>query len=238
MDGNGCAVRLTLSGPCPTFRRRQASLFFYRIERALRRHIGSVNRLQIKWPPLNSGKRNATRRPRLRSSRTIGSGRFQALCAPPPKKNIRAHLVEVRSLFAITSPSVHSVQRPENINNLYPVVTSRRESKRANAHRDWSHLALRKPATSRPVDGRYGGHRFSSAMHGRRIIIQTLHPPRCLRHRPPMQFKEGSLSPRRCGPTSHESLCQRWPPYLPSTGRLVAGFLRAKCHHLVGCQHA
>jgi hypothetical protein len=38
---------LTLSGPCPTFRRRQASLFFYRIERALRRHIGSVNRLQI-----------------------------------------------------------------------------------------------------------------------------------------------------------------------------------------------
>jgi len=37
-----------VSGPCPTFRRlRQASLFFYRIERALRRHIGSVNRLQI-----------------------------------------------------------------------------------------------------------------------------------------------------------------------------------------------
>ena len=27
---------------------------------------------------------------------------------------------EVRSLFAITSPSVHSVQSPENINNLYP----------------------------------------------------------------------------------------------------------------------
>ena len=41
---------------------------------------------------------------------------------------------------------------------------------------DSKHLALRKPATSRPVDGRYGGHRFSSAMHGRRIIIQTLHP--------------------------------------------------------------
>jgi hypothetical protein len=59
---------------------------------------------------------------------------------------------------------------------LYPLVTSRRASKRANTHRDWSHLALRKPATSRPVDGRYGGHRFSSAMHGRRIIIQTLHP--------------------------------------------------------------
>jgi hypothetical protein len=38
--------------------------------------------------------------------------------------------------FAITSPSVHSVQRPENINNLYPVVTSRREGKRANTHRD------------------------------------------------------------------------------------------------------
>ena len=33
---------------------------------------------------------------------------------------------------------------------------------------------LRKPAIP-PVDGRYGGHRFSSAMHGRRIIIQTLH---------------------------------------------------------------
>ena len=50
-----------------------------------------------------------------------------------------------------------------------------------------------------------------------------------------MQFKEGSLSLRRCGPTSHESLCQRWPPYLPATGRLVAGFRRAKCHHLVRC---
>src|SRR3981189_2325193 len=61
------------------------------------------------------------------------------------------------AFFAITSPSVHSVQRPENINNLYPVVTSRRESKRANAHRDWSHLALRKPATN-------GGHRFSRVM--------------------------------------------------------------------------
>ena len=35
-------------------------------------------------------------------------------------KKYRAHLVEVRSLFAITSPSVHSVQSPENINNLYP----------------------------------------------------------------------------------------------------------------------
>ena len=34
-------------------------------------------------------------------------------------------------------------------------------------------------------------------------------------------------------PTSHESLCQRWPPYLPAIGRLVAGFRRAKCHHLV-----
>ena len=40
------------------------------------------------------------------------------------EKKYRAHLVEVRSLFAITSPSVHSLQRPENINNLYPVVTS------------------------------------------------------------------------------------------------------------------
>ena len=37
----------------------------------------------------------------------------------------------------------------------------------------------------RPVDGRYGGHRFSSAMHGRRIIIQTLHPaPRNYSHNP------------------------------------------------------
>jgi len=34
------------------------------------------------------------------------------------------------------------------------------------------------------------------------------------------QFKESSLSPRRCGPASNESLCQRWPSYLPSTGRL------------------
>jgi hypothetical protein len=108
--------------------------------------------------------------------------------SPSLKKN-RAHLVEVRSLFAITSPSVHSVQRFENINNLYPVVTSRRESERANAHRDWSHLALRKPATSRPVDGRYGGHRFSSAMHGRRIIIQTLHPaPELARIIPPQEL--------------------------------------------------
>ena len=82
------------------------------------------------------------------------------------------------SFFAITSRSVHSVQRPDNINNLYPIVTSRRESKRANAHRDWSHLALRKPATSRLVDGRYAGHRFSSAMHGRRIIFRRYTPPR------------------------------------------------------------
>ena len=67
------------------------------------------------------------------------------------------------SLFAITSPSVHSVQGTENINNLYLVVTSRRESKRANTHRDWSHLALRKPATSRAIAGSYGGHRFSSS---------------------------------------------------------------------------
>ena len=36
-------------------------------------------------------------------------------------------------------------------------------------------------------------------------------------------------------PTSHESLCQRWPPYLPAIGRLVAGFRRAKRHHLVRC---
>ena len=58
-------------------------------------------------------------------------------------------------------------------------------SKRANAHRDWSHLALRKPATSRPVDGRYG----SSAMHGRRIIIQTLHPaPELARIIPPQEL--------------------------------------------------
>ena len=102
------------------------------------------------------------------------------------------------------------------------LVTSRRESKRAKAHRDWSHLALRKPATSRPVDGRYGSHRFSSKFRPGAFAIV-----------PPMQLKEGSLSLRRCGPTSHESLCQRWPPYLPATGRLVAGFRRAKCHHLV-----
>ena len=88
-----------------------------------------------------------------RRDQPLGARTFRRL------KKYRAHLVEVRSLFAITSPSVHSVQRFENINNLYPVVTSRRESERANAHRDWSHLALRKPATSRPVDGRYGGHR-------------------------------------------------------------------------------
>jgi hypothetical protein len=33
------------------------------------------------------------------------------------------------------------------------------------ASRDWSHLALRKPASSRPVAGRYGGHctRFAPA---------------------------------------------------------------------------
>jgi site-specific DNA recombinase len=41
------------------------------------------------------------------------------LPSPSLKKN-RAHLVEVRSLFAITSPSVHSVQRPENINISAP----------------------------------------------------------------------------------------------------------------------
>jgi hypothetical protein len=58
------------------------------------------------------------------------------------------------------------------------------------------------------------------------VLCETATPhPGAYRHRPPMQFKEGSLRPRRCGPTNHESLCQRWLLYLPSTGRLVAGFL-------------
>ena len=39
---------------------------------------------------------------------------FDTSGAPPPEKKYRAHLAEVRSLFAITSPFVHSVQR------LYP----------------------------------------------------------------------------------------------------------------------
>ena len=45
--------------------------------------------------------------------------------------------------------SVQSVQRPENINNLYP--SSRLDGKASgqSAHRDWSNLALRKPAASR-----------------------------------------------------------------------------------------
>ena len=33
------------------------------------------------------------------------------------------------------------MQRPENINNLYPSLRLD-QSKRANTHRDWSHLAL------------------------------------------------------------------------------------------------
>jgi hypothetical protein len=120
----------------------------------------------------------------------------QAVLVAAPEKN-RVYPIKIHSFFfAITSPSVHSVQRPENINNLYPVVTSRRESKRANAHRDWSHLALRKPATSRPVDGRYGGHRFSSAMHDRRIIIQTLHP--VPEHRPPLLFAPLCFAAHQC----------------------------------------
>jgi hypothetical protein len=41
---------------------------------------------------------------------------------------------------------------------------------------NWSHLALRKPATSRAIAGRYGGHRFSSAMHGRRINYSDATP--------------------------------------------------------------
>ena len=47
-------------------------------------------------------------------------------------------------------PSHHSSDSPPNpeaagkseIDNLYPVVASRRESKRANAHRDWSRLVI------------------------------------------------------------------------------------------------
>ena len=84
-------------------------------------------------------------------------------------------LQELRRLFI-------SVQRPENINNLYLVVTSRRESKRAKTHRDWSHLALRKPATSRAIAGSYGGHSGG--------IWCQLHPPaprrRCLRNNCPL----------------------------------------------------
>src|SRR4051794_5928173 len=90
------------------------------------------------------------------------------------------------------------------------VVTSRRESKRAKAYRDWSHLALQKPATSRPVDGRYGGHRSSR--------------------------KAPSAPPVR--PHKSRVIVPTMASYLPSTGRLVAGFLTAKCHHLVGCQRA
>jgi hypothetical protein len=50
------------------------------------------------------------------------------LAAYSPPEKIGCIRKDSLAFFAITSPSVHSVQRPENINNLYPVDTSRRES--------------------------------------------------------------------------------------------------------------
>ena len=69
---------------------------------------------------------------------------------------------------------------------------------------DWSHLALRKPATSRPVDGRYVGHRFSSAMHGRRIFRRYTPPP-AYRHRPQCSSRKAPSAPAGAAPqvTSH-----------------------------------
>src|SRR3981189_2160540 len=115
------------------------------------------------------------------------------------------HLAEVRSLFAITSRCFHPVLRPENINNLYPVVTSRRESKRANTYRDWSHLALRKPATSRAIAGSYGGDRFS------RVMV----PPSPARAPPAVPTIIAPLSP----PTQERQFLER--DYASSSGGWV-----------------
>ena len=73
---------------------------------------------------------------------------FLVAGAPPPEKNIGR--ISQRSLT---------------------LVTSRRERKRANTHIDWSHLALRKPATSRAIAGSYGGH---SAGYGANITRPRL----------------------------------------------------------------
>ena len=76
---------------------------------------------------------------------------------------------------------------------------------------------------------------FFMRLESRRVDIAgiTVHPDERW-----MQQMARNVTMEGCGALRDESLCQRWPPYLPSTGRLVAGFLRAKCHHLVGCQHA
>src|SRR4051812_32852362 len=130
----------------------------------------SMSRLTRRARPVGSSRKPS----HTRLARAYARAFLTSSPAYSPPEKIGCIRKDSLAFFAITSPSVHSVQRPENINNLYPVDTSRRESKRANAHRDWSHLALRKPATSRPVDGRYGV--IVSAVHGRRIFIQTLHP--------------------------------------------------------------
>jgi hypothetical protein len=52
------------------------------------------------------------------------------------RKKYRSHLVELRSFFEITSSSMYALNDLRMLNNLRPIVTSKLEIKRANAHSD------------------------------------------------------------------------------------------------------
>ena len=85
------------------------------------------------------------------------SGYAQARRRPAAGKKYRAHLVELRSFFEIISSCIYPLQRPENVKQSLShcyVGTGNQARKRPPK---WSHLALRKPATSRAVAGSYGG---------------------------------------------------------------------------------
>ena len=74
-------------------------------------------------------------------------------------KKYRERLLEIRLCFEITSLASIHCSGLRKLNNFCSIVTLGLETKVLHLTR-WWHLALRKPATSRPVAGRYGGHRW------------------------------------------------------------------------------
>ena len=78
---------------------------------------------------------------------------------PSAGKKYREHLLEIRLCFEITT--LASIHRSglRKLNNFCSIVTLGLETKVLHLTR-WWHLALRKPATSRSVAGRYGSHRW------------------------------------------------------------------------------
>ena len=74
-------------------------------------------------------------------------------------KKYRERLLEICLGFEITSLASIHCSGLRKLNNFCSIVTLGLETKVLRLTR-WWHLALRKPATSRPIAGRYGGHRW------------------------------------------------------------------------------